>query len=150
MGVTVLLVAALTLLLYRTRLGVRIRAVSQDIEMARMLAIRPNQIFQATFFIASVTGAVAGLFYASYVGLMRFDLGIVAGLLGFSAAVIGGLGNMTGAIIGSLVLAGLDTIVQAALPDGAAYRLVVAFLLVVLVLVFRPAGLLGRSVPEKV
>ncbi|HEX5864559.1 MAG TPA: branched-chain amino acid ABC transporter permease [Casimicrobiaceae bacterium] len=150
MGVTALLVAALTLLLYRTRLGVRIRAVSQDIEMARMLAINPNRVFQGTFFIASVTGAVAGVFYASYVGLMRFDLGIIAGLLGFSAAVIGGLGNMTGAIIGSLVLAGLDTMVQAALPDGAAYRLVVAFFLVVLVLVFRPAGLLGQSVPEKV
>ncbi|MEZ5785226.1 MAG: branched-chain amino acid ABC transporter permease [Xanthobacteraceae bacterium] len=150
MGVTVLLVAALTFLLYRTQLGVRIRAVSQDLEMARMLAIDPNRIFQVTFFIASVTGAVAGLFYASYVGLMRFDLGIIAGLLGFSAAVIGGLGNMTGAIIGSVVLAGLDTLVQAAFPDGAAYRLAVAFFLVVMVLVFRPAGLLGKPVIEKV
>lgn len=150
MGVTVLLVAALSWLLHRTRLGMRIRAVSQDIDMARMLAINPNQVFQATFFIASATGAVAGLFFAAYVGLMRFDLGIIAGLLGFSAAVIGGLGNMTGAIIGSLVLAGLDTAVQAALPDGAAYRLAVAFFLVVLVLVFRPAGLLGKQVPEKV
>jgi branched-subunit amino acid ABC-type transport system permease component len=150
MGVTGLLVAVLTWLLYRTRLGVRIRAVSQDIEMARMLAIDPNRVFQATFFIASVTGAVAGLFFSSYVGLMRFDLGIIAGLLGFSAAVIGGLGNMTGAIIGSLVLAGLDTMVQAMVPDGAAYRLVVAFVLVVLVLVFRPAGMLGQTMTEKV
>lgn len=150
MGVTALLVAALTFLLYRTPLGVRIRAVSQDIEMARMLAIDPNRIFQVTFFIASATGAVAGLFFASYVGLMRFDLGIIAGLLGFSAAVIGGLGNMTGAIIGSVVLAGLDTLVQAAFPDGAAYRLAVAFFLVVLVLVFKPSGLLGKPVVEKV
>jgi branched-subunit amino acid ABC-type transport system permease component len=147
---TVLLVAALTLFLYRTTLGMQIRAVSQDLEMARMLAINPNRVFQATFFIASATGAVAGVFYASYVGLMRFDMGIIAGLLGFSAAVIGGLGNMTGAIVGSLVLAALDTLAQAILPDGTAYRLVVAFLLVLAVLVFRPAGLLGRSVPEKV
>lgn len=147
---TVLLVAALTLFLYRTTLGMQIRAVSQDLEMARMLAINPNRIFQATFFIASATGAVAGVFYASYVGLMRFDMGIIAGLLGFSAAVIGGLGNMTGAIVGSLVLAALDTLAQAIVPDGTAYRLVVAFLLVLAVLVFRPAGLLGRSVPEKV
>jgi branched-subunit amino acid ABC-type transport system permease component len=148
--VTVLMVAALTLFLHRTTLGMHIRAVSQDIDMARMLAINPNRIFQATFFIASATGAVAGVFYASYIGLMRFDLGIIAGLLGFSAAVIGGLGNMTGAILGSLVLAALDTLVQAVVPDGTAYRLVVAFLLVLVVLVFRPAGLLGRTVPEKV
>jgi branched-subunit amino acid ABC-type transport system permease component len=150
MAVTVLMVALLTAFLYRTKLGIQVRAVSQDLEMARMLAINPNRIFQATFFIASATGAIAGVFYASYVGLMRFDLGIIAGLLGFSAAVIGGLGNMTGAIVGSLVLAALDTLVQAAVPDGTAYRLVVAFLLVLAVLVFRPAGLLGRTVPEKV
>ncbi|MBM3950252.1 MAG: branched-chain amino acid ABC transporter permease [Rhodospirillales bacterium] len=150
LAVTVLMVAALTLFLHRTTLGMHIRAVSQDLDMARMLAINPNRIFQATFFIASATGAVAGVFYASYIGLMRFDLGIIAGLLGFSAAVIGGLGNMTGAIVGSLVLAALDTLVQAVMPDGTAYRLVVAFLLVLVVLVFRPAGLLGRTVPEKV
>ena len=150
MGVTVLMVAALTALLYRTRLGMQIRAVSQDLDMARMLAINPNRIFKATFFIASATGAVAGVFYASYIGLMRFDLGIIAGLLGFSAAVIGGLGNMTGAIVGSLVLAALDTLVQATVPDGTTYRLVVAFLLVLAVLVFRPAGILGRAIPEKV
>jgi branched-subunit amino acid ABC-type transport system permease component len=150
MAATVLMVAALTLFLHRTRLGMHIRAVSQDLEMARMLAINPNRIFQWTFFIASATGAVAGVFYASYIGLMRFDLGIIAGLLGFSAAVIGGLGNMTGAIVGSLVLAALDTLVQAVVPDGTAYRLVVAFLIVLVVLVFRPAGLLGRTVPEKV
>lgn len=150
MVVTVLMVAALTAFLYRTTLGMQIRAVSQDLEMARMLAINPNRIFQTTFFIASATGAVAGVFYASYVGLMRFDLGIIAGLLGFSAAVIGGLGNMAGAIVGSLVLAALDTLVQAVVPDGTTYRLVVAFLLVLAVLIFRPAGLLGQSVPEKV
>ncbi len=150
LATTVLLVAALTLFLSKTRTGVRIRAVSQDLEMARMLGINPNRIFQITFFIASATGAVAGLFFAAYVGLIRFDFGIIAGLLGFSAAVIGGLGNMTGAIVGSLLLAALDTLVQAAVPDGATYRLVVAFVLVILVLVFRPAGLFGRAATEKV
>jgi branched-subunit amino acid ABC-type transport system permease component len=148
--VTGLLVAALSLFLARTPIGVRIRAVSQDYEMARLVGIDPNRIFQVTFFIASATGAVAGLFFAAYVGLIRFDFGIIAGLLGFSAAVIGGLGNMTGAIVGSLLLGALDTAVQAAVPDGAAYRLVVAFVLVILVLVFRPAGLFGRAVVEKV
>jgi branched-subunit amino acid ABC-type transport system permease component len=150
LATTVLLVAALTLFLSRTRTGVHIRAVSQDLEMARLVGINPNWVFQVTFFVASATGAIAGLFFAAYVGLIRFDFGIIAGLLGFSAAVIGGLGNMTGAIIGGLLLAALDTLVQAAVPDGATYRLVVAFVLVLLVLVFRPAGLLGRPVVEKV
>lgn len=149
-GCSVLMMVALTVVLYATPLGMRIRAVSQDLEMARLAGIDPNRVFQATFFIASATGAVGGMFYASYVGLMRFDMGIIAGLLGFSAAVIGGLGNMAGAIIGSLVLAGLETLAQAILPDGAAYRLVVAFSLVLVVLVFRPAGLLGRVSVAKV
>lgn len=144
------LVGGLTVFLFATPMGRRIRAVSQDLEMARMLGINPNRVFQVTFFIASATGAVGGIFFASYVGLMRFDLGIVIGLLGFSAAVIGGLGSMSGAILGSMLLAALDTLAQAIIPDGASYRLVVAFLLVIVVLVFRPAGLLGRTTIEKV
>ena len=147
---SVVLVAALTYFLLGTQTGIRIRAVSQDLEMARLVGIDPNRVFQVTFFVASATGAVGGLFYASYIGLMRFDLGIIVGLLGFSAAVIGGLGNMAGAILGSMLLAGLDTLAQAVVPDGAKYRLVVAFVLVLVVLVFRPAGLLGRTTTEKV
>ena len=150
LGTSILLVGGLTVFLYATSMGSRIRAVSQDMEMARMLGIDPNRIFQVTFFIASATGAVGGIFFASYVGLMRFDLGIIVGLLGFSAAVIGGLGSMSGAILGSMLLAGLDTLAQAIIPGGATYRLVVAFLLVIVVLVFRPAGLLGRTTIEKV
>ena len=145
-----LLVAGLTYFLLATPMGMRIRAVSQDLDMARLLGIDPNRVFRVTFFVASATGAVGGIFFASYIGLMRFDLGIIIGLLGFSAAVIGGLGNMTGAILGSMLLAGLDTLAQAVIPDGAQYRLVVAFTLVIVVLVFRPTGLLGRTAIEKV
>jgi branched-subunit amino acid ABC-type transport system permease component len=150
LSTSILLVGGLTFFLFATSIGSRIRAVSQDMEMARMLGIDPNRVFQVTFFIASATGAVGGIFFASYVGLMRFDLGIIVGLLGFSAAVIGGLGSMSGAILGSMLLAGLDTLAQAIIPGGASYRLVVAFLLVIVVLVFRPAGLLGRTSVEKV
>ena len=81
---------------------------------------------------------------------MRFDFSVDVGLIGFSAAVVGGLGSMPGAILGSLLIAGLDTLVQATVPNGAAYRLVFIFLLVIGVLVFRPAGFLGRTVVEKV
>jgi branched-chain amino acid transport system permease protein len=147
---SVVVVTLLFVLLRHTPLGLRIRAVSQDREAARLMAIDPNRIFLATFFIASAIGGLGGLFYTSYAGVARFDFGIQAGLIGFSAAVIGGLGSMPGAIVGSLLIAGLDTLIQATVPNGAAYRLVFAFILVILVLVFRPAGLFGRVTVEKV
>jgi len=100
--------------------------------------------------LAAAVGAVGGLFFSSYAGMARFDFSIEVGLIGFSAAVVGGLGSMPGAIIGSLLIAGLDTLVQAVVANGASYRLVFVFLLVIAVLVFRPSGLLGRAAVEKV
>lgn len=144
------MVAALYMMMHRTALGVRIRAVAESRDIARLMGIRPDRIFAATFFIASAVGAIGGIFHAASAGVVRFDFGVQLGLIGFSAAVIGGLGSMHGAIAGSLVLAGIDVLVQATLPDGAAYRLVFAFLLVILVLVLRPSGLFGRPVFEKV
>lgn len=146
----VIAVLGLFFLLNRTRLGLHIRAVSQDPVAARLLSIRPNRIFRATFFIASAIGAVGGVFFAGYANLVRFDFSVDVGLIGFSAAVLGGLGSMAGAIVGSLVIAGLDTLVQATVPNGASYRLVFIFLLVIAVLVFKPSGLFGRVVVEKV
>jgi branched-subunit amino acid ABC-type transport system permease component len=148
--VSVLMVAALFVIMNRTPLGVRIRAVAENRPIARLMAINPDRIFAATFLIASAVGAIGGIFFASYAGVVRFDFGIQLGLIAFSAAVIGGLGSMQGAILGSLLIAGIDTLVQATLSEGASYRLVFAFLLVILVLVLKPTGLLGRSVYEKV
>jgi branched-chain amino acid transport system permease protein len=146
----VLAVAGLFFLLNKTRLGLHIRAVSQDRDAARLMAISPTHIFRATFFIASAIGAIGGVFFAGYANLVRFDFSVDVGLIGFSAAVVGGLGSMVGAIIGSLLIAGLDTFVQATVPNGASYRLVFVFLLVIAVLVFKPSGLFGRDVIEKV
>lgn len=146
----VLAVAALFFVLGNTRLGLHIKAVSQDRDAARLMAISPSWIFRVTFFIASAVGAIGGLFFSSYAGMARFDFSIEVGLIGFSAAVVGGLGSMPGAIIGSLLIAGLDTLVQAVVANGASYRLVFVFLLVIGVLVFRPSGLLGRTAVEKV
>ena len=149
-ALTVTLVALLFFFLKMTPLGLRIRAASEDRIVARMMGIRDTRVFRATFFIASAIGAVAGLLFASYAGVTRFDFGIMAGLLGFSAAVIGGLGSMPGAILGGLIIAGIEVLSQTFVPDGASYRLVFVFLLVIIVLIFRPVGLLGRTVMEKV
>lgn len=149
-AVSILMVGALFFVMRYTALGLRIRAVAEDGPIARLMAINPDRIFAATFFIASAVGAIGGIFFASYAGVVRFDFGIQLGLIGFSAAVIGGLGSMQGAILGSLLISGIDTVVQATVPEGASYRLVFAFLLVIVVLVLRPSGLLGRRLPEKV
>lgn len=149
-AVSVLMMAALFAVMRFTPLGMRIRAVAEDRNIARLMAIRPGRIFAATFFIASAVGAIGGIFYASYAGVVRFDFGIQLGLIAFSAAVIGGLGSMQGAILGSLLIAGVDVLVQATMAEGASYRLVFAFLLVILVLVLKPSGILGRPVMEKV
>ncbi|MCB5410947.1 branched-chain amino acid ABC transporter permease [Pseudogemmobacter faecipullorum] len=149
-GTTIAMVAALFVLLHHTPLGIRIRAVAEDRSVARLMAIRPNRIFAATFFIASAIGAIGAVFFVSHAGVVRFDFGVQLGLIGFSAAVIGGLGSMQGAVLGSLLIAGIDSLVQITVPDGAAYRLVFIFLLVIAVLVLRPSGLLGKPVFEKV
>lgn len=144
------LVLAVYLVIRYTPLGARIRAVAEDRDIARLMAIRPNRIFAATFFIATAVGAVGALFYVSYAGVVRFDFGIQLGLIGFSAAVIGGLGSMQGAVLGSLLIAGVETLVQATLAEGASYRLVFGFVLVILVLVLKPSGILGKPVHVKV
>ncbi|MFN4172925.1 MAG: branched-chain amino acid ABC transporter permease [Pseudorhodobacter sp.] len=148
--VSVTMVALLFWIMHRTPIGLRIRAVAEDRDIARLMAINPNRVFAATFFIASAVGAIGGLFFASHAGVVRFDFGIQLGLIGFSAAVIGGLGSMHGAIIGSLLIAGIDTLVQTTVPDGASYRMVFIFLLVIGVLVLKPSGMLGKPVFEKV
>ena len=148
--VSALMVVLLFAILHWTPLGMRIRAVAEDLSTARLMAIYPNRVFAATFLIASAIGGIGGIFYAGYVGAVRFDFGVQLGLIGFSAAVIGGLGSMQGAILGSLLISGADALIQATIPDGASYRLVFAFVLVILVLVLRPSGLLGKPVMVKV
>lgn len=150
LGTTIFLVTLLYVLLHHTQTGMRIRAVAEDRDIARLMSVNPNRVFAATFFIASAIGAVGGVLYGSYAGVVRFDFGIQLGLIGFSAAVLGGLGSMQGAILGSLLIAGIDVMAQVMLADGAAYRLVFVFLLVIAVLVLKPSGMFGKPVIEKV
>ena len=144
------MVALIYVLMQRTPIGTRIRAVAEDRDTARLMGIYPERIFAFTFFMASAVGALGALFFAANVGVVRFDFGVQLGLIGFSAAVIGGLGSMTGAILGALAIAGIEALVQANMTDGASYRLVFVFLLVIVMLCVRPSGLLGKAVMEKV
>jgi branched-subunit amino acid ABC-type transport system permease component len=147
---SIVAVALMYVLLQKSPIGTRIRAVAEDRETARLMGIFPERVFAFTFFLASAVGALGALFFASHAGVVRFDFGVQLGLIGFSAAVIGGLGSMNGAILGSLAIAGIEALVQANMADGASYRLVFVFLLVILMLCVRPSGLLGKPVVEKV
>ncbi|NPD16729.1 branched-chain amino acid ABC transporter permease [Xinfangfangia sp. D13-10-4-6] len=147
---TIAVVALVWFLLHKTPTGTRIRAVAEDPDTALLMSIRPDRIFAFTFFLASAVGALGALFFASHAGVVRFDFGVQLGLIGFSAAVIGGLGSMSGAVLGALAIAAVESVVQATVPDGASYRLVFAFLLVILMLCLRPSGILGKTVQEKV
>lgn len=149
-GVTIAVIVGMHLLMTRTPIGLRIRAVAEDRDTARLMGIKPDRIFAFTFFLASATGALGALFFASHSGVVRFDFGVQLGLIGFSAAVIGGLGSTNGAIIGAMAIAAIETLVQVFVPDGAAYRLAFVFLLVIGMLCIRPGGLLGKVVQEKV
>lgn len=149
-GLTAALLLSIWFVLHRTSVGIEIRAVTQDLDAARLMGIKPSRIFRVTFFMASMTGGVAALLYTSNIGAVRFDFGILIGLMGFSAAVIGGLSSIPGAIVGGLLIAGVETLTQAFLPGGSSYRLVIAFSVVILFLIFKPAGLMGRMTLEKV
>jgi branched-chain amino acid transport system permease protein len=150
LGTTLLLIFMMFLFIKRTKMGAAIRAISQDGEAAMMMGINMDVTVAATFLIGSALGAVAGILIGAYNNIIRFDMGLMGGVKGFSAAVVGGLGNVYGAIIGGLILGLVETFAAAFIPGGTPYTDVFAFLVVIFFLVFRPSGIMGEKVYEKV
>ncbi len=149
-GTTIFLISMMFLFIQKTRMGAAIRAVSQDTEAAAMMGINIDQTVAITFLIGSALGAIAGILIGAYNNIIRFDMGLMGGVKGFSAAVVGGLGNVYGAIIGGLILGVVETFAAAFIPGGTPYTDVFAFLVVIFFLVFKPSGILGEKVYEKV
>jgi branched-chain amino acid transport system permease protein len=149
-GITFLLIVMMFLFIKRTKMGAAIRAISQDAEAAMMMGINMDVTVAATFLIGSALGAVAGILIGAYNNIIRFDMGLMGGVKGFSAAVVGGLGNVYGAIIGGLILGFVETFAAAFVPGGTPYTDVFAFLVVIFFLIFRPSGIMGEKVYEKV
>jgi len=144
-SIGILLIVGVNLLIRHTRVGVSMRAVEQNMDAARMMGIDINRTIGFTFFLGSGLGAAAGILTGEYYGIVRFDMGVIAGLKGFSAAVVGGLGNVYGSIVGGILLGFLESFIAAFVPGGSAYKDIVAFLCLVLFLIFRPMGLLGKK-----
>jgi branched-chain amino acid transport system permease protein len=154
-GIAVLLMVALELFVNRTNFGVRIRAVAENSETASLVGINPNVAISLIFFIGPGLGAIAGILYSSYYGVATFTMGFVIGLKAFTAAILGGIGSITGAVLGGLLLGLIETFATAWLPAltggviGTEYRDIFAFSVLVLILLFRPAGLLGERISEE-
>jgi branched-chain amino acid transport system permease protein len=149
---SILFMIVLQLFIKNTRLGKAMRATAQDKKMASLVGINIDRVISTTFIIGSALAAVAGIMVGMYYGLVNFYIGYVAGLKAFTAAVLGGIGNIAGAMLGGFLLGLLEAFAAGFIPPphGAQYKDVFAFLILVIVLIFRPSGLLGEQVAEKV
>jgi branched-chain amino acid transport system permease protein len=145
---TILLLIGLDTFVSKTRIGKAMRATSQDRDAAGLMGVNINSVIALTFFIGPALGGAAGIFSGMYYGNIKYNMGFIPGIKSFTAAVIGGIGNLRGAMLGGFILGFIEAIAAGFLSSG--YKDVIAFLILILVLIFRPGGLLGESVVEKV
>ena len=137
----------LTFLIKFTRTGKAMRATAQDRNMAMLVGVNVNRVISITFVIGSALAALGGVLIASHVGQINFYIGFVAGIKAFTAAVLGGIGSIPGAVLGALVLGLTESFATGYVSSD--YEDVFAFGLLVLILIFKPAGILGRVTARK-
>lgn len=147
-GTTAVVMVILTYIIKFTRIGKAMRATAQDRKMAMLVGINVNNIISATFIIGSSLAAIGGLLIASHIGQINFYIGFLAGIKAFTAAVLGGIGSIPGAVLGSFILGLTESFATGYVSSD--YEDVFAFSLLVLILLFRPAGILGKSETQKV
>lgn len=145
---SIVLLVVLDTFVSKTRIGKAMRATSQDREAAGLMGIDINRVIALAFFIGPALGAIAGIFHGMYYGAVIFSMGFTPGIKSFTAAVLGGIGNLRGAMLGGFLLGIVESLGAGFLSTG--YKDVIAFGILILVLIFRPGGLLGESVVEKV
>ena len=170
------LMGGLTWFVYRTKFGVAMRATAEDVRIAALMGIDADRVIAATFVIGAALGAVAGVMVGAYYGIAHYTMGFTLGLKAFSAAVLGGIGNLAGAMLGGVLLGIVEALGTGYISEvsdlcrwpligqmlsercsaeghlvlfGSNYQDVFAFLVLILVLVFRPSGLLGERVAER-
>ncbi|MFA7411101.1 MAG: branched-chain amino acid ABC transporter permease [Tissierellaceae bacterium] len=148
LGATVVLVGILTYVVQYTKLGRAMRCVSQDMDVSKLMGINTNRIVYLTFALGSGLGAAAGTLVGMYYKAVYPMMGFVPGLKAFIAAVIGGIGSIPGAMLGGLIMGISQSLGAAYISSG--YRDAIAFVILIIILLLKPEGLLGRGIKEKI
>lgn len=143
-------IALVYLIINRTRFGLAMRAVAEDSETASMMGINFERIAPLTFALGSMTAGFAGIMYGIYYSEVSYNMGLLLSVIGFSAAIVGGLGNIWGAILGGYLFAALQTLVVAATPSLSEYKNVIGFAIMIMLITWRPTGLLAERTSERV
>ncbi|HET7765917.1 MAG TPA: branched-chain amino acid ABC transporter permease [Burkholderiales bacterium] len=155
LAISVLMMAGLAAVVYRTKLGTAMRATAHDPRVAGLMGIDANRIIALTFVIGAALAAVAGVMVAEYYGIAHYAMGSQLGLKAFCAAVLGGIGNIPGAMLGGVLLGVVEALGAGYIGDltgnvfGSNYQDVFAFIVLIGVLVLRPSGLLGERVSDR-
>ena len=155
LGLTAMILAALTWLVNRTKLGRAMRATAENPRVASLMGVKPDFVISATFVIGAALAAVAGIMWAANYGTVQHAMGFIPGLKAFTAAVLGGIGNLAGAVVGALLLGLVEALGAGYLGEltggvlGSHYADIFAFVTLILVLTLRPQGLLGERVADR-
>ncbi|MCE5244646.1 MAG: branched-chain amino acid ABC transporter permease [Syntrophobacteraceae bacterium] len=147
--ITILLLLGLLYIVFHTKVGKAMRAASKDFEATRLMGINLDRIIAITFFLGSTLAAAGGLMWAMKYPQVNPYMGVFPGIKAFIAAVLGGIGNITGAVLGGFLLGLGEILIVAMVPEMAQYRDAFAFVILILVLLFRPTGLMGEPIIDK-
>jgi branched-chain amino acid transport system permease protein len=148
--VTIVILIALIYLVNHTKTGMAMRAASKDFEAAKLMGIEINRIITITFIIGCSLAAISAILYFSPRPMVYPFSGLMPGLKCFVAAVIGGIGNIPGAVVGGFIIGIAETFLVASFPSMSGYSDAFTFVLLIIMLLFRPTGLLGEKIAEKV
>jgi len=146
----IVLMVVLTLVVARTTVGKAMRATSFDREAAAMMGIDVDRVISVTFFLGSALAGAAGVMFGLVFGQVYHYMGFIAGLKGFTAAVIGGIGSIPGAMVGGILVGLLESYATGYLPQGSTFQNLYVFAFLIIVILLRPSGLLGRAAIQKV
>jgi branched-chain amino acid transport system permease protein len=144
----IIAMVSLQLFVNRTKLGKAMRATAQNHTVAQLMGINVNLIITVTFLIGGALGGLAGVLNGMYYGSIKFNMGFFPGLKAFTAAVVGGIGNIKGAMVGGFLLGIIEALSVGYI--SSAYKDVILFLVLIFVLIFRPTGIFGEAVTEKI
>lgn len=147
-SLAIILMIGLTLFIRKTKIGKAMQATAQNHIVSQLMGINVNYIIALTFFIGGGLGGVAGVLNGLYYGSIKYNMGFLPGIKAFTAAVLGGIGNIKGAMVGGLILGILEAL--AAGYISSENKDVIAFAVLIVVLIFKPGGIFGERVPEKI